>query len=103
MVLKQLDYKGLDQDLKIKIPFFIILAIINLFYFFLLLNELLKSNWVELKVEFDKVRYKINGSFNYETFIIQKSFRKQCLKKESNLDSILEDEEIFVQLFQTIY
>ncbi|CAD8094422.1 unnamed protein product [Paramecium primaurelia] len=46
-------------SLDIQIPYFIILAIINLFYFFLLLNEILKSYWIELEVQFDKVRDKI--------------------------------------------
>ncbi|CAD8169859.1 unnamed protein product [Paramecium pentaurelia] len=46
-------------SLNIEIPYFIILAIINLFHFFLLLNEILKSYWVELQVQFDKVRGEI--------------------------------------------
>lgn len=40
----------------IQIPYFIILAIINFYYFFLLLNEILKSYWIELEVKFDKLR-----------------------------------------------
>ncbi|CAK92595.1 unnamed protein product (macronuclear) [Paramecium tetraurelia] len=47
-------------NFEIQIPYFIILAMLNLFYFMLLFNEILKSYYLELEGKFDKVRDKLS-------------------------------------------